>query len=85
MWNAEFGYYVEFTGPRGLLRLLSRAPDEILDFFKKLAWDTYEFKQARGTLGYLSHDKYAFHVTPYHQDHFKDSYDHLSHSIVISF
>ena len=62
----KFRGYVDSTYPGGLLGLLSRTHDEVWDFFQKLTWDGYEFEKARGTLGYLTHDEYIFHVTPHH-------------------
>jgi len=44
----------------GLLGLLSRTQDEVLDLFKKLASDTYEFQQARSTLGHPTQGEYVF-------------------------
>ena len=69
--------------PRRLLWLLSRTKNGVWNFFEKLAWDTYEFEQARGTLRYLTYGEYTFHATPQHQDHFRDSYDQPSRSCVI--
>ena len=42
--------YVESICSGGVLRLLTRTQSEVCDFFEKLAWDTYAFEQARGTL-----------------------------------
>ena len=70
--NFESRGYVESMCPRGLLALLSRTQEEVWDFFEKLAWDTYEFEQARNTLGYPTPGE-----SP--QDHFIDSHD-SSHS-----
>ena len=78
--NTKSWGYIEFLCSGGLLGLFSKTQDEVWGFFKKLAWDTYEFEQARETLRYWTHSKYAFHVNPHHQDHFIDSYDHLSYS-----
>ena len=50
--NVESRGYVEFMCPSGILGLLSKTRDKAWDFFKTLAWDTYEFEQARSTLGY---------------------------------
>jgi len=67
---------------RGLLGLLSRTLNEVWDFFKKLAWDTYEFEQARGTLGYPIHSEYVNPANLHHQKNIIDSYDHQYYSCV---
>ena len=71
--------YVESMYPRGLLALLSRTQEEVWDFFEKLAWDTYEFEQARNTLGYPTPGESVFPISSYPQVHFIDSHD-PSHS-----
>jgi len=43
-------------------QLLCETEDEVWNFFKKLACDTYEFEQVKGTLGYPTHVQYDFHV-----------------------
>ena len=63
--NSEFHGHVESIYPGDLLGLLSRTQDEVWDFFEKLAWDTYEFEQARGTLKYPTHVESACHANPY--------------------
>jgi len=35
--NVESMSYVEYIYPRGLIELLSKTQDEVLDFFEKLA------------------------------------------------
>ena len=61
--NAEFRGNAESMCPGGLLGLLTRTQDEVWDFFKKLAWDNFEFEQAKWTLGYRTHES-AFHAHP---------------------
>lgn len=72
--NAEFRGHVESMCSGGLLGLLTRTQDEVCDFFENLTWDNYEFEQAKATIGYTIHES-AFHVNPYHRDHFGNSYD----------
>ena len=71
--NSEFRGHVEPIYLGGLLGLLTRTQDEIWDFFENLAWDNYEFEQARWTLGYPTHES-AFHAHPYHQDFYESSH-----------
>ena len=52
--NAESWSYIEFIYPGSVLGLLSKTQDEVWNFFVKLAWDTYEFEQARNCLLYTS-------------------------------
>ena len=54
-----------------------RTEDEAWDFFEKLAWDTYEFEQVKEILGYPAHCEFNFPANPYHQDHYRNSYDLL--------
>ena len=49
----------------GLLVLLSRSQDDVWDFFERLAWDTYEFEQAKMNLKYPTHAESAFYANPY--------------------
>jgi len=79
--NSESWGYIESMYPRGVFGLLSKTQDEVLDFFEKLAWGTYEFEQGRGTLGYPNHARYDFHANLHHLDHFMNSFD-LSYSYV---
>jgi len=72
--HTEFRGHVESVCSRGLLVILRRTKDDAWDFFKKLAWNAYECKQVRETLRHNTHDLYAFHVNPHHQDHFRNSY-----------
>jgi len=64
--SVESRSHVEFMHPRGLLGLLSKTQDEVYDFFEKLAWDTYEFEQAKETFRCPTHGEYVFHGNPYH-------------------
>ena len=61
--------------PGGVLGLLSKTQDEVWDFFKKLAWDTYDIEQARNNFDYPTHSESIFPVRPCLQDPFIDSYD----------
>jgi len=78
--NSEFRGHVESIYPRGLLWLLTKTQDEVWDFFENLAWDNYEFEQAKVTIGYPTYES-DFHANPYHHDHCIDSYD-PSHAYV---
>ena len=73
--NFESRGYLESMCPRGLLGLLPRTQEEVWDFFEKLAWDTYEFEQARNTLGYPTPSESAFPIGPYPQDYFINSHE----------
>ena len=57
------------------MELLSKTQDEVWNFFKKLAWATYEFDQAKQNFGYPTHGESVFPVSPYPQNHFLDSHD----------
>ena len=73
--NAEFKGIVEFMCPGGLLGFLSRSQHEVWDFFEKLAWDTYEFEQAKNNFGSPPSDEYVFPANPSPQDRFLNPYD----------
>ena len=77
--NAEFRGIVESMCLGGLLGLLPRSQDEVWDFFEKLAWDTYEFEQAKNIFGSPPSDEYVFPANPSPQDHFLNPY-HPSYS-----
>jgi len=78
--SASWGY-VEPICPGGVLRLLSKIQDEVLDFFEQLAWGTYAFEQARKNFRYPTYGECDFHANPFCIDHFIDSHD-PSHSYV---
>jgi len=59
----------------GLDCLFTKTQDKVWDFFEKLAWDTYEFEQARNNFGYPTHSEFVFPVSPCPQDPFIDSHD----------
>lgn len=73
--NTEFRGVVESIYPGGVLGLLSKTQDEVWNFFEKLAWDTYEFEQAKNNFGYPLHSESVIPVSPYPQDHFINSHD----------
>ena len=77
--NVEFRGVVESICPGGLLGLLSRTQDEVWDFFENLAWDNYEFEQARQNLKYPTHAKSVFHANPYHRDSYDPSSVYAPH------
>ena len=54
---------------------MSITQDEVRDFFEKLAWDTYEFEQAKKNFGYPLHSESVIPTNHYSQDHFIDSHD----------
>ena len=54
-----------------------------MDFFVKLAWNTYEFEQARKNFGYTTHTEFVFLVSPCPQDPLIDSHN-ASHSYLPS-
>ena len=60
--NAESWSYIKSIYPGGVLGLLSKTRDEVWNFFEKLAWDTYEFEQARNNFGYPTRSDYVFPV-----------------------
>jgi len=72
--NVESMGYVESICPGGLIELLPKTQDEVWNFFKKLAWETYAFKQANETFRYPTHGAYDFHTNSYPPDHFTNSY-----------
>ena len=74
--NAKFRGCVESMYSGELLGLLSRTQDEVWDFFERLAWDIYEFDQARWTLGYPTNES-AFHAYPYHRDFYDSSHAYM--------
>jgi len=80
--NAEFRGHVESICAGGLLGLLSRTQDKVWDFFQKVAWDTDELEQPRGTLGYRTYDEHVFLANPHNQGHFINSYNHQYYSYV---
>ena len=45
--NSESWGYIESIYPGGVLGWLSKTQYEVWDFFEKIAWDTYEFNQAK--------------------------------------
>jgi len=45
--NFQSWDYIESIYPRGVLGLLSQTQDKVWNLFEKLAWDTYEFNQAK--------------------------------------
>jgi len=63
--NAKFRGIVETMCSGGLLGLLTRSQDEVWDFFERLAWDTYEFEQAKMNLKCPTHIEYAFYANLY--------------------
>ena len=67
--------YVESICPGGILGLSTRTQDEVWDFFEKLAWDTYEFEQAKNNFGYLTPNECVFHANPCPHDRFTNSHD----------
>ena len=73
--NSEFKGHVESMCQGGLIGLLSKTQEEVWDFFEYLAWDTYEFEQAKMNLKYPTHAESAFYANPYSQGHFIDSHD----------
>ena len=73
--NAEFRGIVESMCSGCLLGLLSRSQDEVWDFFERLAWDTYEFEQAKMNLKYPTHAESTFYANPSPQNHFLNPYD----------
>ena len=75
--SASWGY-IDSIYPGSVLGLLSTTQDEVCDVFKKLAWDAYAFDQAKSNFGYPPHSESVFPVRPYPQDHFLDSYAHLT-------
>ena len=44
--DVELRGYVESICPGGLVELLSKTQNEVRNFFKKLAWETYAFEHA---------------------------------------
>ena len=55
--NSESWGYIESIYPGDVLGLLSKAQDEVWNFFEKLAWDTYKLKQAQKNFGYPLHSE----------------------------
>jgi len=49
--NSASRSYVESICHGGLTGLLSKAQDEVRDFFEKIDWDTCAFEQARNNFG----------------------------------
>ena len=45
--------------------MLSKTPNEVWDFFKKLVWETYAFEQANKPFRYPTQGKYEFHANSY--------------------
>ena len=72
--NSEFKGHVKTMCQGGLLGLLSKTQEEVWDFFEYLAWDTYEFKQAKMNLKYHTHDESALDADPYSRGHLIDSH-----------
>jgi len=73
--NSESWSYVKSIYPGGVLGLLSNTQDEVWDFFKKLAWNTYEFEQVKNNFGYPTPNECVFHANPYPHDRFMHSHD----------
>jgi len=73
--NSESWSYIESIYPRGVLGLLSQTQAKVWNFFEQLAWDTYEFDQAKQNFGYPTQGEFVFLINPYHQDHLMNSYD----------
>ena len=73
--NSEFWGYIESIFPGGVLGLLSKTQDDVWDLFSKLAWNIYEFEQAKNNFGYPTSDESVFPANPSPQDHFINSYD----------
>jgi len=68
--NVESRSYVESICPGGLIELLSKTQDEVWDFFEKLAWETYAFRQANKPFRYSTHGEYDFQANSYPSYHF---------------
>ena len=49
----------------GLIELLSKTQNEVWNFFRKLAWETYAFEQANGTFRYPTHGEYDFQANSF--------------------
>ena len=72
--NSESWGYIESIYPRGILGLLSKTQDEVWDFLRIVAWDTYLFEQAKNNFGYPSPNESIFLANLYPHDHFMNSY-----------
>jgi len=68
--NVETRCYVKSICPRGLIELLSKAQDEVWNFFEKLAWETTAFEEANETFRYLTHGEYDFYANSHPPNHF---------------
>jgi len=73
--NDEYRHHVEIIYPGDMDCLFTKTQDEVWDFFKKLAWDTYKFEQARNIFGYPTHSESVFPFSPCLHDPFIDSDD----------
>jgi len=73
--NIETRRYEESLCLGGIIRLLSRTQDKVWNFFEKLAYDIYEFNQAKKNFRYLTHSEFIFHANHSHQDYSMNSYD----------
>ena len=73
--NAKSWNHIEFIYSGDVLGLLSKAQNQVWDFFGKLAWKTYAIKQANDTFRYPTHGKSVVPVSPSYQDYFIGSYD----------
>jgi len=69
--NAEFRGHIKSMCLGGFQGLLSETPDEVWDFFEYLAWETWEFEQAKDAFVPFSSDPYVYH-SKYHQDQLRD-------------
>ena len=59
--KAEFRGHVKSMCLGGFRGLLSKTPDEVWDFFEHLAWETWEFDQAKEALVQSSSDPYGYY------------------------
>ena len=73
--NVESRSYVASICSGGLIELLSKTQNEVLDFFEKLAWKTYAFEQTNDTFRYRTHGECDFQANSYPSDHSVNSYD----------
>ena len=72
--NDEFRGHAEFMCLASFRGLLSRTPYEVWDVLKYLAWETWEFEQAREALIHSPSDPPACQSEPCHHDQFRDPY-----------
>ena len=63
--NIESRSYIDSIFPEGFRELLSKTPNEVWDFFKKLVWETYAFEQANKPFRYPTQGEYEFHANSY--------------------